>query len=167
MRKWIGVSVLLGIFLVLSCHKGNKGPVTPACPEFEEPQPFSFELRKNGIFLSDSNYLAGIAITYSYNNGTNSVEDLVVSDAITTPDGIIHREVTSTNMALSSAYGTKIYYLAYPDTSKVDTLDLDVVRTPATNCEYVFNFLRVDNIIAKTDTPLVEQGDSTYILNHP
>lgn len=167
-KIWGVISIFCSVLLIgigISCHKSN-GPeiITPPCPEFAFPPGIQIELKQNGKYISDSNYLSQLKLI----NGSiqKPVDDFHVSGGVQCADGLIHRFVTSVNAPLSSASGAKYYYMIYPDNTE-DTIYLDIVRTPATNCLFVQNSILFNGLRPQTDTLLYINGDSTYVLNHP
>jgi hypothetical protein len=159
------VCLILGSGMI-ACHKSNKPytPTPPACPEFNTfPPGINIEIMVNGKYIWDSNYLAQLQLI---NDSIHKpVDDFHVSSGVLCPDGTLRRFVTTVNAPLSSVFGSKLYYMVYPDGSK-DVIYLDIVRTPATNCNYWIEGMLFNNIRPQTDSLLYIGYDSTYILNH-
>jgi hypothetical protein len=153
--------VVIVLIILGACHKG--GTSAPPCPQFEMPNAFQFEIKENGQFVTDSVFLGQLKLVYADNGKT--VTDCTLSNGVFLADGITHRLFSSVNVELSGSFGTTAFYLEYPDGSR-DNIYVSVTRTAATNCEYVFNEAKFNNIVAKTDTLFVVNGDSTYVLNH-
>jgi hypothetical protein len=151
--------------MVLSCQKGDSSD-TPPCKYFEEPNGIIFEIKVNDAYGIDTTFLGLVKMSY-YNGGSKRyVPDFTLSQGFTTSDGKRHFVFSTANAQLSSTYGTKYFYLEYPDRSTGDTIYLNEVRSPATNCEYVMEGLLINSVRPQTDSLLVDGGDSTYIVNH-
>jgi hypothetical protein len=153
------------IALAFSCHKGG-GSNTPQCKDFEEPNGIIFEIKMNGVYDTDSTFLGQVKMAYYNGNTKQYVSDFALSQGFTTSDGKRHFVFSTINAQLSSTYGTKNFYLEYPDGSTEDTIYLNEVRSPATNCEYVMEGLLINRARPMTDSLFVDGGDSTYIVNH-
>lgn len=96
------------------------------------------------------------------------MDDLTVSDGIPMSDGLTHRVLSTANIQLTSAFnGAKYFYFEYPDGSTVDTVYMDMQRSPATGCQYVMDGLLINRFWPTTDSLNVAAGtDSLYIVNH-
>jgi hypothetical protein len=166
-RYFIYLYFLVAITGSSSCHR-NSGPKSPSCPDFEVPDGIILEISKNGVFITDSVFLGQIKMSYSSGGSKQYVPDLKLSQGFFESDGQRHFVLVSENAEIESTFdGIKLFYLEYPDGSSNDVVYLDMVRTPATNCQYDISGILVNSVRPLTDSLFVAGGvDSTYVVNH-
>lgn len=144
-----------------SCHHSH-GPGAPQC-EFVLAIPLQMEFKTNGRFITDPTFLSGIKIRDL--DGNDYVPDLTVSSVVQASDGA-HRWLSTSNLTLSSTYGTHNWVIFYPDASENDTMFYNMERSQATNCDYLLHQFTLDGALVKPDSAVIVSGDSVWIINH-
>ena len=151
---------------MISCQRTT---VSPSCQWVPSPpSPVFFEIEKNGQFVNDSHVLSSVKINYYQNGVEEYINDLTISDTITTGK-VVNRVLFSENLAEKSADGgIKTFYIEYPSSLGIeDTLYIDFSTfSPSNGCQYVFNKLEFNNHVPPINLNLVlpDTADHVYIF---
>lgn len=111
------------------------------------PSSLILKITKSGTVVPDLDLL-NVKLSYFENNEKKYVSDFMINSnnmEVSNKGFIFTRNIG----VLSAKNNIKTYYLEYPNGWQTDTLYVDYLpNTPATNCQYVLNPIKVNDILS-------------------
>lgn len=160
------IIIFMKIFVLALFFSNCSKSKDDICEYEAMPNSLGLRITKSGTVVPDLDLL-NVKLSYFENNEKKYVSDFSINNIeLNNRDkGYISSRIIG---ILSAKNNIKTYYLEYPNGWQTDTIYVDyLLNTLATNCQYVLNPIKLNNISATVYVTADFGGKPVYEINKP